>query len=111
MRFISHLVTLVIAVAVIWFAIANRHAVDLAFDPLPLSLTLPLYLPVLVAALLGLIAGGIISWRAGRARRSRLRLAERERADLQRNLDRSEAKERPDVRPAGLPDAREDPLP
>jgi uncharacterized integral membrane protein len=111
MRFISHLVTLVIAVAVIWFAIANRHAVDLAFDPLPLSLTLPLYLPVLVAALLGLIAGGIISWRAGRARRSRLRLAERERADLRRNLDRFESKERPGTGQAGLPDAREDPLP
>ena len=111
MRLLSHLVTLAIAVAVVWFAIANRHVVDFTLDPFPLSLSLPLYLPVLVAALLGLIAGGIISWRAGRTRRTRLRQAERMRDDLQPNLERFESKERSGAARAGLPDARNEPTP
>jgi len=86
MRFLTHIVTLAIAVIVIWFAIANRHQVDLKFDPLPLSLSLPFYLPVLAGVLLGLVAGGIISWRTGRTRRARLRAAERERDELQHSL-------------------------
>lgn len=108
MRFFSHIVSLAIAVIVIWFAIANRHVVDLTFDPLPVSLSLPFYLPVLVAVLLGLIAGGVISWRSGRTRRVRLRATERERDELQRRTNQSSSKDRPIDRKSDLP-AREDP--
>ena len=94
MRFLTHIVTLTIAIIVIWFAITNRHQVDLAFDPLPLSLSLPFYLPVFGGVLLGLVAGGVISWRTGRTRRARLRAAERERDELQHNLDRPAPKDR-----------------
>lgn len=109
MRFLTHIVTLAIAVIVIWFAIANRHVVDLTFDPLPLSLSLPFYLPVLVAMLLGLVAGGVISWRAGRTRRARYRAAERERDELQRSLDRPTQKGRPTESATDLPAARDEP--
>lgn len=95
MRFLTHIVTLAIGTIVIWFAIVNRHQVDLKFDPLPLSLLLPLYLPVLFGVLLGLVAGGVISWRTGRSRRSRLRTAERERNELQHSLDQSALKDQP----------------
>jgi lipopolysaccharide assembly protein A len=94
MRFLAHIVTLTIAIIVIWFAITNRHQVDLTFDPLPLSLSLPFYLPVFAGVLLGLVAGGVISWRTGRTRRARLRAAERERDELQHNLDRPAPKDR-----------------
>jgi len=94
MRFLTHIVTLTIAIIVIWFAITNRHQVDLTFDPLPLSLSLPFYLPVFAGVLLGLVAGGVISWRTGRTRRARLRAAEQERDELQHNLDRPAPKDR-----------------
>mgnify|MGYP002631650226 CR=1 FL=1 len=87
MRAISSLLTIALAVIVVWFAIANRHSVELTFDPFPLSLSVPFYLPVLIAVLFGLIAGGLISWRAAGGRRSRLRLAERQRDELQKNLN------------------------
>jgi len=109
MRFLTHIVTLAIAVIVVWFAIANRHVVDLTFDPLPLSLSLPFYLPVLVAVLLGLVAGGVISWRTGRTRRARLRAAERERDELQRNLNKPAPKDRPGDGEIDLPTSRNEP--
>ena len=92
MRFLTHIVTLAIGTVVIWFAIVNRHQVDLKFDPLPLSLLLPFYLPVLVGVLLGLVAGSIISWRTSRSRRSRLRATERERDELQYSLSQTAPK-------------------
>ncbi len=92
MRLISQILTLIIAICVVWFAIANRHPVDLTLDPFPLSFSAPLYLPVLIAALVGMIAGGVISWRSGGGRRARLRRAERQRDALRRDLDRLEAK-------------------
>ena len=109
MRFLTHIVTLAIAVIVVWFAIANRHQVDLTFDPLPLSLSLPFYLPVLAGVLLGLVAGGVISWRTGRTRRARLRVAERERDKLQYSLDRPAPKDQQGKSTAPLPAARNEP--
>ncbi|MEQ8246600.1 MAG: lipopolysaccharide assembly protein LapA domain-containing protein [Alphaproteobacteria bacterium] len=87
MRALSSLLTIVIAAIVVWFAIANRHIVPLTFDPLPLSIELPFFLPILIAVLLGLLAGGLISLRAAGERRARLRRAERQRDELQQNLD------------------------
>ena len=87
MRAISSFLTIVIAAIVVWFAIANRHIVPLTLDPLPLSISVPFFLPVLVAVLLGLIAGGLLSLRAAGERRARLRRAERQRDELQQNLD------------------------
>lgn len=101
MRLISNILSLIIAVAVIWFSIANRHTVTLTLDPFPLSFTAPLYLPVLLAALLGLIAGGIVSWRQSGGRRARLRQAERQRDALQRDLERAETKDDATAGPAG----------
>jgi len=66
-------------------------------------------LPVLVAVLLGLVAGGVISWRTGRTRRARLRAAERERDELQRNLNKLAPKDRPGDGEIDLPTARDEP--
>ena len=109
MSFLAHIVTLAIGIIVIWFAIANRHQVDLTLDPLPLSISLPFYLPVLAGVLLGLVAGGIISWRTGLMRRVRLRAVERERDELQRSLDRSAPKEQQSEGKTPLPAGRNEP--
>ena len=93
MRFLTHILTLAIGTIVIWFAIVNRHQVDLKLDPLPLSVLLPLYLPVFVGVLLGLVAGGVISWRTSRSQRSRLRVAERERDELKHSLHQTTLKD------------------
>lgn len=59
------------------FAIANRHAVTLSFDPAPLSIEVPLYGLVFAGIFAGLTAGGLITWlRAGRWRRQ-LRVEQR----------------------------------
>ncbi len=108
MRLISHLLTLLIAAIVVWFAIANRHAVELTLDPFPLSFSAPLYLPVLLAALLGLIVGGFISWRTAGNKRARLRQAERQRDELRRNLNRMEAGQSRQAEEIGLPSERTD---
>lgn len=92
MRVFTNLLSLIVAIGVIWFSIVNRHHVTVTLDPFPLSFTAPLYLPVLLAALLGLIAGGIVSWRQSGGRRARLRQTERERDALQRSLDQAERK-------------------
>lgn len=55
------------------FAIANRHAVTLSFDPTPLSLQAPLYGVVFAAIFIGLIAGGLIAWLRARRWRRQLR--------------------------------------
>ena len=109
MHFLVHIVTLAIAVIVIGFAIANRHQVDLTFDPLPLSLSLPFYLPVLTGVLLGLVAGGVISWRTGRRLRVRLRTAARERDELQHSLSLPASKDQQSKSTIPLPAARNEP--
>jgi len=104
MRLFSNLLTLLIAAVVIWFAIANRHMVELTLDPFPMSFQAPLYLPILLAALLGLLAGGFISWRSGSSKRARLRQAERQRDALRHDLDRLETRDQPQKTNVGVPD-------
>lgn len=69
-----------VAVIVVLFSIANRAPVTVSFDPIvreapAVSATLPLYLVVLAAIALGLIAGGVGAWLAqGRHRKAERRL-------------------------------------
>lgn len=80
-------VLLPLAVIMVAFAIANRQAVVVHLDPLPLDLQpLPLYLIVFIAMLVGLVLGGFAAWWRGlRWRRQSLR--ERQRGDrLEREL-------------------------
>ncbi len=68
------------------FAIANRHAVTLSLDPVPISVQAPLYGLVFAAILIGLLAGGLVAWlRAGRWRRQ-LREEQRRVRRLEREL-------------------------
>jgi uncharacterized integral membrane protein len=84
-KILTWLVLLPLFVVVAAFAVGNRSAVTIDLDPLPLVFEGPLYLVVMAAAFIGLLAGGGATWMAGRkwrreARRGRrsIRLLESE---------------------------------
>lgn len=70
MRLTLWLVVLPLAIFSAFFAVHNRQAVNLDFDPFPYQVQLPVFVAVLGAILIGLIAGGIAAWlRQGKWRR------------------------------------------
>lgn len=82
-RFLSILVGLPVAILAVALAVANRKPVTLSLDPFApdhpaLSVTLPLFAVIFAAVIVGVIAGGIVTWaRQGRYRRE-ARVARRE---------------------------------
>lgn len=77
MRTIFRLVVVLpVALAILAFAVANRHWVSVSFDPFPgndigaPTLETPLFLLMFVCGMVGVLAGGmIVWWRQGRYRR------------------------------------------
>ena len=87
MRRLSWIVTLPLLIVAVVFAVTNRHAVPVRLWPLQVELELPLYLLVLVALAVGLLAGALIGWIGAGGARRRAREA-RARADaLARELE------------------------
>lgn len=86
MRYLYWGLTTLFAIVIACFAVSNRDVVDLEFWPLPLALSLPLYLVVLVVLGAGLLVGWFVGWAGSLgARRARRRLARRI-AELERDL-------------------------
>lgn len=86
MRFGAKFIGLPVAVAVVLFAVSNRHFVDISLWPFSGSVATPVYLVTLLALLIGFIAGALAMWlSAGRLRR-RARRAERAAKSLDRDL-------------------------
>lgn len=95
-RLISWIVGLPVAVIFIAFAVANRRAVTVSFDPLSLdtpalAIQLPLWLVLAGGVLVGLITGWVAAWlnqgkwrKATREARSKLRDAKTRSQDLER---------------------------
>ena len=92
-KFLSTLVSVLLGLIFIVFAVANRHLVTVSFDPLNSSdpsvgLRLPLFVVIIAVAIAGVVAGGSATWfrqrrwrRAARqyeadARQARAQLAE-----------------------------------
>ena len=66
MKFLGKIIFLPVAVAVVLFAIANRHEVAIDFWPLPFDAETPLYVALLGALALGILIGAAVSvgkWR------------------------------------------------
>ncbi|RTL53870.1 MAG: DUF1049 domain-containing protein [Bradyrhizobiaceae bacterium] len=66
-KFLKTLVIAPIALVLLAFAVANRHLVMVSFNPFDsadasLALTLPLFIVIIAAAIIGVIAGGIATW-------------------------------------------------
>ena len=62
MRFGAKFIGLPVAVAMVLFAVSNRHLVDIALWPLSGGVAMPVYLVTLLALLLGFIAGALAMW-------------------------------------------------
>ncbi len=80
MNFLWTIVSLVITVIVVLFAVNNREVVQIELFPLPLVLFAPAYILVLGSVVLGFLVGCLAMWNAGRRYRVEARAARR-RAD------------------------------
>jgi uncharacterized integral membrane protein len=93
-KFFTALVVIPLGLIFIVFAVANRHFVTVSFDPFnstdpSISVTLPLFVVIIVVAILGVIAGGLGTWfrqrrwrRAARQHETDARQARAEAEDL-----------------------------
>jgi uncharacterized integral membrane protein len=66
-KFFTALVLIPLGLIFIVFAVANRHLVTVSFDPFNSSnpsfgVTLPLFVVIIVVAILGVVAGGSATW-------------------------------------------------
>jgi uncharacterized integral membrane protein len=66
-KFFASLVLILLGVVLVAFAVANRHRVTVSFNPFDppdpsLSTTPPLFVLIVVVAILGVLAGGMATW-------------------------------------------------
>ena len=88
MKLINTLIAAVVALLVILFAVSNRAATVVEIWPFPYQLSLPLYAVILLAALVGFIAGVVGAWLSGSERRRETRRLRRQVRDLEQSLAR-----------------------
>jgi uncharacterized integral membrane protein len=93
-KFLTALIVIPLGLIFVVFAVANRHFVTVSFNPFDtadsaLSMTLPLFVLLIVVAILGVVAGGCATWfgqrhwrRAARHHEADARIARTELADL-----------------------------
>jgi len=80
-KFVMALVWIPLAILFVIFAVANRHLVTVSFDPFnsltpTVAVTLPLFVVLILVAILGVVAGGLATWlRQGQWRRAARRHA------------------------------------
>jgi uncharacterized integral membrane protein len=86
-NFLKFIVMAPVAILLLIFAFANRHIVTVSFDPFTdgdipaFAITAPLFLILLLAMMIGVLAGGAATWLAqGKYRRA----ARRGRAEAER---------------------------
>jgi uncharacterized integral membrane protein len=93
-KFLTALIVIPLALILVTFAVANRHFITVSLDPFmsadpALSITLPLFLLLILTAALGVVAGGCAVWfgqrhwrRAARRHEADARATRVELADL-----------------------------
>jgi uncharacterized integral membrane protein len=90
-KFLSTVTVLCMGLIFLIFAVANRHLVTVSFDPFnsadpSVAVRLPLFIVMIAVAMLGVLAGGMMTWfRQGRWRRA-ARQHEAEARQLQAQL-------------------------
>jgi uncharacterized integral membrane protein len=79
-KIVTAIIVIPLAAIIIAFAVANRQAVTVSFDPFSATspayaATLPLFVVIFAVLILGVLIGGIAAWiRQGKWRRSARRL-------------------------------------
>jgi uncharacterized integral membrane protein len=93
-KFFTAVVLIPLGLIFVVFAVANRHLVTVSFDPFnstdpSIAVTLPLFVVIIAAAIVGVAAGGTASWfrqrhwrRAARQHEADARAARTQLADL-----------------------------
>ena len=118
-KFFSTLFAILLGLIFVTFAVANRHLVTVSFDPFnstnpSVSQAMPLFVLIIVVAILGVIAGGCATWfgqrrwrRAARRHEADARSAKAQLAELrsQALASRSEAQRLAPPSKAGFPGA------
>lgn len=111
-KFFTALVLIPLGVIFLAFAIANRRLVTVSFDPFNASdpsvgLTLPLFLVIIVVAILGVLSGSFATWLRQRHWRRAARQYEAEARDARAQLAQIQAATQPQRTPSSpvlLPD-------
>ena len=97
-KFIAAVILIPLAALMVMFAVANRASVAVSLDPFSasapaLTVHVPLFLLLLIALVLGVLAGGIAAWlrqskwrRAARRLDRDLRMARADAEDARRRL-------------------------
>jgi uncharacterized integral membrane protein len=111
-KFFTALVLIPLGVIFLAFAIANRRLVTVSFDPFnatdpSVGLTLPLFMVIIVVAILGVLAGSFATWLRQRHWRRAARQNEAEARDVRAQLAQLQAAMQPQRTPSSpvlLPD-------
>jgi uncharacterized integral membrane protein len=99
-RVVYWVVTLVVALFLVIFAISNRESVGVTFWPLPVFVQAPLYAVVLLFTVTGFFFGELVAWVNGRRWRRDARAKGRRLEALERELAATQAQLRPAPSPA-----------
>jgi len=103
---VTAVILIPLAILIIGFAVANRQAVTISFDPFDAShpaysATLPLFVVIFLLVILGVLVGGVAAWlRQGRWRAATRRAEAQNReltAEVAMLRRRLELAERPDL--------------
>jgi uncharacterized integral membrane protein len=91
-KFLTGVIVVPLGLIFIIFAVANRHFVTVSFDPFnsaapSVSVSLPLFVLIIVAAILGVIAGGCATWFSQRHWRRAARRHELDARTVRAQLD------------------------
>ena len=93
-KFFTTLIVVPLGLIIVVFAVANRHFVTVSFDPFnstnpSVSLSLPLFVLIILIAIIGVVAGGTATWfgqrrwrKAARRNQADARAAREQLADL-----------------------------
>ena len=106
MKIVSWIFFLLLALAVILFAIANRGEVNVSFDPFPVAFAAPLYVVVLGAAFIGIAGAALGVARSGWRARRRVRKAEKRTAHAEAELARLRGEAAAPDRPKAVEEQR-----
>jgi uncharacterized integral membrane protein len=102
-KFIAAVILIPLAILMVMFAVANRGSIPISLDPFSanapaLTVQVPLFLLLLIALIIGVLAGGIAAWlrqakwrRAARRLDRDLRAARADAEDARRRLAAAQA--------------------
>jgi uncharacterized integral membrane protein len=90
-KFFTALIVIPLGLLFIVFAVANRHLVTVSFDPFnsrdpSVGVTMPLFVVIIVVAILGVAAGGTATWFRQRHWRQAARRQEADAKQLREQL-------------------------